>query len=205
MKKISLILVLLISFPSFVTNAKSKYRGSSEDLDAAFSRLKDVGVDLQPTGTICEYLAKEVLEKKYPVEQFKVVVGIQYGERRNAVGELDMSVVDLEYDEVVYIAEVKCWKNPSAGLKKAKKQITRFLTNLRGNRVNWMKILSPGYEDWSIDSSYFDSNFDVGYIAQKGSKRSGYTDELELSLSDAMKLRTKIMECQSEGSCARAK
>lgn len=205
MKNLSLFIALFIAIPSFVSSAKSKYSRSNDQLDAAFSRLKDIGVDLQPTGTICEYLAKETLEESYPSEQFKIVIGIQYGERKNAVGELDMTVVDLEYNEVVYIAEVKCWKNPRAGLKKAKSQMNRFLTNLRGRRVNWMKILAPGYDDWTMNARNFDSNFEVGYIAQKGSKRSGFTKELEFDLSDAMKLRQRIMECQKERRCARGK
>jgi hypothetical protein len=192
--------MLLISSSSFA-GSYSHHEQNSQKIAQAFETLKDIGVDLQPTGAICEYIAKAQLEKKYSPEQFQIILGVQYGEERNAVGELDVTIVDLEYQEVIYVAEVKCWKKPRAGLKKAKSQISRFMNYLRGHRVNWMKILAPDYEGTTIDSSYYQNDFEVGYIAQKGSRKSGYTTELEFTLREAMELRSMIMTCQREGDC----
>lgn len=197
---------LLVSSVSFAGNDSYKQSSSKVDyskIDEAFDRLKDVGVDLQPTGTICEYLAKETIERKFSPDQFEIVLGIQYGEFKNAVGELDVTVIDREFSQVVYVAEVKCWKNPASGLKKAKEQLSRFMNYLNGRRVNWMKILAPGYDSLHVESADFQNQFDVGYIAQKGSRKSGYTTELDFTLREAMKLRARIMECQDAGECKR--
>lgn len=203
MKILKFFLMTVLLAPNF-TLASTKSLNTSSKLNEAFQRLKDVGVDLQPTGTICEYLAKEKLEETFNPEQFQIILGIQYGEQRNAVGEIDLTVMDLVHDEVVYIAEVKCWKNPSAGLKKAKSQLNRFINYLEGNKVNWMKILAPGYDNIFVSSRLFNSGFDVGYIAQKGTSRKGYTHELSFSLKEAMILRSMIMKCQSQGKCKKA-
>lgn len=186
---------------SFVFLSCSTVFAGTASVNQAYERLKNIGVDLQPTGTICEYLAKETLEKKYSPEQFRVVIGVQYGETTDAMGELDLTVVDLEYDEVVYVGEVKCWKDPRAGLKKAKEQLARFKGAQHSSRVNWMKILAPGYSDLQITSRHYDSNFETGYVAQKGSRKSGYTSELDFTLSEAMEIRARIRACQSSGEC----
>lgn len=174
-------------------------------VDDAYELHKNDGVDLQPIGTICEYLAKDVLEKRYDPDFYRVVIGVQYGESRNAMGELDLTVVDLEYNEAVFIGEVKCWKDPRAGLAKAKKQINRFRKANDQNRVNWLKILSPGYTDFVVSKRTYRNSYEVGYVAPKGTRKAGYTHELDLTLDQAMDLRRRIMNCQESGKCKRPK
>lgn len=174
-------------------------------VDDAYELHKNDGVDLAAVGTICEYLAKDVLERKYDPDLYRVVIGVQYGQSRNAMGELDLTVVDLEYNEAVFIGEVKCWKDAKAGLRKAKKQLSRFRNAHYDNRVNWVKILSPGYSDFVVSKRTYNGSYEVGYVAPKGTRKAGYTHELDLTLEEAMTLRKRIMDCQDSGRCKRPK
>lgn len=171
------------------------------NLEDDFLALKDSGISYEATGTVCEEVAQLQFEKKYVPEQYTVVTGIEYNADGRTIGELDLVIFDNASKKVVLVGEVKCWKNMSSGLKKAKDQRQRFLKYLRSSKAitfQWLKdktakITKPQFHDLSKFVS----------IAQKGAMASGYEYELPYTLNELMGLRTRLIRCQEYDDCAK--
>ena len=76
-------------------------------------------------GKKCEWLAQKKIAKRYPKKKFKLFKNVTYRSYSN-VGELDIVVINKKTSKVIYIAEVKCWKNLVKASKAADKQLNRF-------------------------------------------------------------------------------
>lgn len=174
------------------------YAGLPED----FEQIKNLGRDLEPTGAICEEVARLRFSEKYPQPKYTVVTGIQYSDKfGNTIGELDLVVFDNQTQVANVIAEVKCWKSPKSGLKKAKEQRKRFL-----DHVNSSKALSF---EWMFDrkkkltKTQFNKTKTFYFIGQSGVVNHGFDFELPYSLDELMDLRNDILNCQTLGACSR--
>ena len=163
----------------------------------AFEALRFVEDDFINTGTICEHVAKLEVQKSYPEARFDTWVGVTYRVGQEVIGELDLVVRDRSLQKVVLVGEVKCWRNLPAGLEKAQEQEARFRETLAeqqrlGEPVEFVKFLSQG-KTVEFDSSEFDAKVDYIAIAQNGSRRIGFDQELELGLEELMELRKQIL------------
>ncbi len=163
----------------------------------AFESLRNVDDDFVNTGTICEHVAKLEVQGQYPESRFDTFVGVTYRVGQEVIGELDLVVRDRSLRKVVLVGEVKCWRDLRAGLEKAHEQEARFRETLveqqrMGEPVEFVKFLPHG-KTVEFDSSEFDSAVEYIAIAQNGSRRVGFDQELELSLEDLMQLRKQIL------------
>jgi hypothetical protein len=187
MKNVSFLFSVLLSINSFA--------GLSEDYHA----LKNAGKDLTAIGSICEDVTQLRYIEKYPEPQFRVLTGIAYSDKDRTIGELDLIVFDNETHNAILIGEVKCWKDPKSGLKKAKEQRQRFLDYVRSSKALTFKWLTDPKEKFT--KTQFNKTSDFISIAQLGAKSKGFDVELEYTLDELMKLREDIMQCQNSGEC----
>lgn len=172
--------------------------GLSEDYD----QIKDLGRNLEPTGAICEEIARLRFAEKYPQPNYTVVTGVQYSDKTgNTIGELDLVVFDNQTDVAKIIAEVKCWKSPKGGLKKAKEQRKRFLDNVHSPKALTFKwMFDPKIK---LTKTQFNKTNSFYFIGQSGVADYGYDYELPYSLNELMDLRGDILNCQTYGACAK--
>jgi hypothetical protein len=189
MRLLNLILVFFSSLNVFA--------GLSDDFEA----IKNLSRDLEPTGAICEEVAQLRFSEKYPQPQYRVVTGIEYSDRDGTLGELDLIVFNNETQTAEFVGEVKCWKNPKGGLKKAKEQRDRFLKNVASSKALKFKWL--GDPSVKLTKTQFNKVKDFFYIAQSGTIADGFDFELPYSLRELMELRMEILRCQNEGRCPR--
>jgi len=185
---LSAVLALLIYFPV------------QAGLHDEFLALKDSGKDYRVIGTVCEEVARLQLAKIYRAPAYTVVTGIAYGNQDRTIGELDVIVFENRTGEAIKVAEVKCWRNMSAGLHKALDQRNRFLRTIKSpQRLFFRSTTTNEY----FDQSQFDSIEEFFSIAQRGATRYGYDHELQYSLEELMTLRSMLIACQDRGECAR--
>jgi hypothetical protein len=190
MKTISALLAcVLLPLPALAT--------FQEEYDA----LKDSGKNFEVTGTICEEVARRKIEKIHAKPQFEVITGIAYGDNKRTIGELDVVVFDARSKEAVKIMEVKCWRKLDGGLSKAREQRSRFLKTISKTKALYFESTT---DHSRFDYDQFDTVRDFTTIGQKGAKRAGYEDELDLELNELMDLRERIMDCQRAGACRSA-
>lgn len=187
MKKFFFVFVSLLTLNSFA--------GLTEDYHA----LKNAGKDLSAIGSICEDVTQLRYIEQYPQPQYRVLTGIAYSDKDRTIGELDLIVFDTNTHNAILIGEVKCWKNPKGGLKKAKDQRQRFLTHVKSSKALTFKWLSDPKEKFT--KTQFNKTNDFISIAQLGTKAKGFDVELEYTLDELMQLRTDIMQCQDSGEC----
>lgn len=194
MKRLSLQFSAYILSSFFTTSLLATPTNLNED----FEILKDSGINYVQVGTICEEVAKLRLEKIYPADEYEVVTGISYFQGSRTVGELDVIVFRNSDQEAVVVAEVKCWKRLSAGLKKAKNQMNRFKEFVRSNKIDRMSKDGQSYS-----AKQFDENPEFITISQTGGVEKGFTMDIDLTLAESQSLRSKIMKCQNQGDCAK--
>jgi len=192
MKVISILLSLLIF-------SKIVLAGYSEDFD----KIKDLGRDLEPTGAICEEVARLRFVEMFPKPDFSVVTGIEYSDKDGTVGELDVVVFNNQSKIAQVIAEVKCWTNAKNGLKKAKEQRQRFLLNVKSSKALKFKWLDD--PKLPLTKTQFNKVSDFYFVGQSGTQSEGFDYELPYSLRELMDLRKEILVCQSNGKCQKPK
>lgn len=172
------------------------YAGLAED----YEQIKDLGRDMEPTGAICEEVARLRFSEKYPEPEFTVVTGIQYSDKAgNTIGELDLIVFDNKTKIAKIIAEVKCWASAKSGMKKAKDQRKRFLTHVHSPKALTFRWLSD--PSVKLTKTQFNKTNEFYFIAQSGTRQHGFDYELPYTLPELMKLRENILACQTQGAC----
>ena len=192
MAKNTLLFVFLVScFFSF--NAQAAWEDD-------FKRLKDVQRSFEDTGAICEELARLRFEDLYPNSNYKVVVGISYGDLKSTIGELDVVVIDEANKKAVQVAEVKCWKSFAGGLEKAKEQRQRFLNALKSKHTLYYQCDAT---EESYEESIFSNVSTFLTVGPKGSKQAGYDFELEYDFKQLRHLGMELLRCQDRGECAK--
>ena len=184
-------LVLAFSFNTFA--------GLTEDYD----KLKDLGRNLEPTGAICEEIAQLRFAEIYPEPKYKVVTGVEYADKEKTLGELDVVVFNNETQIVDVVGEVKCYTTMKNGLKKAKEQRKRFLTNVGSPKALTFTWLSD--RSLKLAKTQFKKVQKFVSIAQLGAVAKGYDYELPYTLNELMQLREDILKCQGDGVCAAKK
>ncbi|RYZ69296.1 MAG: hypothetical protein EOP05_15055 [Proteobacteria bacterium] len=183
--------VLLFTFAASVSHA------AAFSLEEDYDTLKDSGQNFVVIGTICEEVARLEMAQEFQEPQYHVVTGIAYGNSKKTIGELDVIVFENKSQDVVKIAEVKCWKDQAGGLTKALDQRKRFLKNIQKGGID----MRSTHDNRQYSAKQFRKCKDFETIGQQGSKDYGYDRELAHSLEDLMGLRTRIMNCQSTGEC----
>lgn len=169
------------------------------DILPMFEALKNRPVDYEPMGQICEQVAREQLLENYPKSQYHITIGIEYSVSRMTIGELDVVVIDSKTQDVILVAEVKCWRNMDGGLKKAKEQRARFIRTLQkqGSSVRYY-----AHEGGNFRSEQFKKTKFIA-IAQNGSEEHGFDVGLDFTLRELMELRDMLLRCQASKQCPR--
>lgn len=187
----TLILLVLLSLKSFA--------GLTED----FNQLKYSGQNFEPDGTICEEIARLRFQEKYPQPEYAVITGVEYSDNKTGltIGELDLVVLNNQSHEAVAIGEVKCWKSPKGGLKKAKEQRQRFQNNMSSKKSLTFTWLDDAHV--KMHQSQFDEVEQFFSVGPQGAKEFGFDYELDYSLSELMDLRSELLTCQAYGDCTK--
>ncbi|UXR63392.1 hypothetical protein EZJ49_09925 [Bdellovibrio bacteriovorus] len=165
-----------------------------------FEELKSIPRSYEDSGAICEEVARLDMQKEFPAPQYKVEVGIAYGDGSRTIGELDIVIMDLRQNKVIKIAEVKCWKDVRGGLKKAMDQRARFLKYNNSSKPLFFRSTSSHQ---AFERELFDEVEEFFSIAQKGSASQGFDVELAYTLKEMHDHRTDMLRCQSQGLCAK--
>ncbi len=181
-------------FATFIFSVTA-FAGLGED----FEQIKDLGRNLEPIGAICEEIAQLRFAEKYPTPNYKVITGVEYADKDGTLGELDLVVINNETQVAEILGEVKCWKSPKSGLKKAKDQRQRFLTNVKSSKALEFKWLSD--PKMKLTKTQFNKVKEFYFIAQSGTLNDGFDFELPYSLNELMQLREDILRCQDAGNC----
>ena len=181
-----------------VASSLNVFAGLAQD----FEQLKNLGLNLEPTGAICEDVAQLRFAEKYPQPQYSVLTGIEYGDRDGTIGELDLVVFNNNTHIAEIVAEVKCWSSAKSGLKKAKDQRNRFLTNVRSMRALQFKWLRD--PKLPLAKTQFKKVSRFYFIAQANTLDDGFDFELPYTLKELMQLRSDILDCQASGACQKA-
>ena len=184
------------AFLSIVLFVTQVFAGWAED----FEILKNRSRDYEDAGSICEEIAKIQFEKKYDLNKYLVDVGIAYNDSQRTIGELDIVVFERNTNQVIHVAEVKCWKDAGGGLQKAKEQRQRFLNNIRSNKALTFRSTST---DQVYSQEQFKKVNQFSTIGQKGSLKNGYEEELEYDLRELHKMRVEMLRCQDSGVCVK--
>lgn len=165
-----------------------------------FAKLKDVAgtADYEVVGTVCEQVAKLRFEEEFPAGRYTVTTGVEYGDGRRTIGELDVVVIENMTSKVVRVTEVKCWKDFKGALKKAHEQRNRFIRTLKSNIQIKFKSLSSNLV---FTKANFSNVREYMAVAQKGSKNAGFDRELSYDLKELMQLRMMMIQCQHQGVC----
>jgi hypothetical protein len=186
---------LVFLFISFFTT--HLLAGLAED----FHTLKNSGKDFHIVGSICEHVTQLRYIEEYPEPDYRVLTGIAYRDKDRTLGELDLIVFENKDSKAILIGEVKCWKDPDGGLKKAKDQRQRFLKNIKSNKALTFEWLDNPKEKFT--KGQFNKTKNFISISQLGTKEAGFDVELEYTLEELMKLRHDIMACQVSGECVK--
>ncbi|WP_415062626.1 hypothetical protein [Bdellovibrio sp.] len=167
------------------------------DLKSIFDALKDKPVNYEPTGQICEQVARLKYAEVYDPSQFDLNVGVEYKVSGTTIGELDLVITNKSNHQVALVGEVKCWRNVQGALNKAHKQRARFISTLQsqGNRIVFLaKEGAPFKAAQFVNPKYV-------AISTLGTVSSGFDTEIEYSLDEMLQLRESLMRCQAEGKC----
>lgn len=170
------------------------------NLETDFQAIKNNGRSLVDIGAICEEVAQLDLKRKYNADNYTVLTSIAYSDLDGTVGELDIIVFEKATNTAILVGEVKCWKDMEAGLRKALSQRARFQRNVNSSKALTFSWL-PNPAAYRLTKQQFNKVRTFVTIAQRGSRSSGYDIELEHSLNDLMELRSRIMQCQAQGTC----
>ncbi|MCM2321832.1 MAG: hypothetical protein NDJ90_01060 [Oligoflexia bacterium] len=189
MRNLSILALLFASLPVF-----------AGDLEEAFSALRDSAIDYENTGAVCEQIARLDLAKHYPAPTYESVTGIVYQNLERSIGELDVVIFDKRTDQAVLVAEVKCWRNLQSARQKARKQRDRFLSAIE-NVPEELTFYSMSQRKQEFRAEQFSSRLRFISISQQGGSQVGFDDELDFTLEELMRLRTRLMECQASGEC----
>lgn len=165
--------------------------------DAYVNRLRNISVNYQVDGAICEQVARLELEAEYPRQQYKVDVNLAYGLGNQVLGELDVVVSEKFSDAVILVGEVKCWTEPGRAQAKGAAQRLRFMDHIQRTQGLWVR-----QDHRYFKMSRFGDLRDFVLIGPRGSRRHGFERELRLGLEDLMDLRRTMMDCQKAGECA---
>lgn len=168
-----------------------------------FNQLKHSGVNFEPSGTICEEIARLRFAEKYPEPNFRVITGVTYSSEEKMLGELDLVVFDNATTDAKLIAEVKCGQNARMNYKKAQAQRKRFLDNIKlpqALKFVWLKNKAEPFKKTQFKKA---KNFLS--IAQQGTHDDGFQVELPYTLDELMTLRSDLMNCQASGDCTKPK
>lgn len=175
------------------------FNAGAVDIQTVFEELKDKPVDYEPTGQVCEQVARLQFGEQYDSSQYEINVGVEYKVQNRTIGELDLVITDKKDRQVVLVGEVKCWKDMNGALNKARNQRNRFIRTLQSQGS---AIVFDPKEGGDFESSQFSDTKYVS-ISQAGGTGFGFDDDLDFSLKELMGLRSKLLACQSSGECAR--
>lgn len=164
---------------------------------AYVNQLRNISVNYQVEGAICEQVARLELEREYPRAEYRIDVNLTYGLANQVLGELDIVVTARYSDAVVLVGEVKCWTEPGRAQAKGSAQRVRFMDHLQTTPALWVR-----HENRYLKMSRFDGLRDFILIGPRGTRSHGFERELRLGLADLMDLRRTMMACQKAGECA---
>lgn len=166
-------------------------------LSGYFEALRYVRVLYSNVGSVCEQVARIDLTKQYDSQIYSIDTNVLYGYGNEAVGELDVVVLDRLSNTVVKIYEIKCWSGAgNNALRTARKQRERFFETMG---------FSASPRIWSRQVKYSAQQFRNITPAQYllgGPPGRNFEYELPLTTSELNQLFAMIVACQKAGDCA---
>ncbi|OFZ21743.1 MAG: hypothetical protein A2X94_15765 [Bdellovibrionales bacterium GWB1_55_8] len=186
--------LLLVLFSAFSIQVQA------EPIQSLFEKLRDSGEDYQNEGAVCEQVARLELQREYPSHSYEIVVGIEYANVRQTIGELDVVVFD-RHGQAILVGEVKCWSDLRKARRKAAQQRTRFLDTIQSGAPIDMFLASNRSVPFRREQFQALSRFIS--ISQRGGRSFGFDRDLPNSLSEMRELRETLMQCQAAGKCRR--
>lgn len=191
--------LLLVLFSAFSIQVQA------EPIQTLFEKLRDSGEDYQNEGAVCEQVARLELQREYPSHSYEIVVGIEYANVRQTIGELDVVVFDRRpgpgQGQAVLVGEVKCWSDLRKARRKAAQQRTRFLDTIQSGVPIDMFLASNRSVPFRREQFQALSQFIS--ISQRGGRSFGFDRDLPNSLPEMRELRETLMQCQAAGKCRR--
>jgi len=186
------IVVLTFTISSSIFAKVNEY--SEKKIQDYFEILSYEKTNFEPDGAVCERVAVREVDQLYPKENYTIVNGIQYDDKKSTIGELDLVIFDKSTGKVEAVAEVKCWRSFQGALKKAKEQRMRFQTYLNRNIVLSDEDKRYSKNDFSNIKKFFT-------VSQAGGVNQGFDFELSLDLKEFIELRKRLLDCHAEGRC----
>lgn len=180
---------------AFNLSAKTFDKDAEKRINQYFEVLSYEKENFEPDGKVCERVAVREVEALYPRENYEILNSIQYDNKKETVGELDLVIFDRQTGLVEAVAEVKCWTSFKNALKKAKEQRMRFQLNLNRGII----ITDENGKRYSKD--LFKNVKRYFTISQMGGVNQGFDFELSLDLSEFMELRKRLLDCNAQGRC----
>lgn len=197
MKNLKLLLIVSLLLATSFLHAKDS--ASEARINELFEELSYVKANYDPTGAVCEKVAEIEIKALYPETDYQIINGIEYHNKIEAIGELDLIIFDKKTDLVDNVIEVKCWKSYKGGLRKAHEQKTRFQANLK----NDIRILDKNGKTYP--KAKFLNIREFKTMSQLGGVQEGFDYELSLDLKSLMKLRDKLLDCYAHKRCPRVR
>lgn len=177
--------------------AASAFAGLGED----FAQLKNSGINYEVIGAVCEEVTRLRFQEEFPAPRYGVVTGVEYGDGNRTIGELDVVVFEAQTNKVLRVAEVKCWKDPQAAIRKALDQRQRFVKTIKSGKTVRFRSLNSNIQ---FRRDNFLSNPQQIAVSQNGTKFAGFDTEIGYELRELMQLRKMMIECQASRQCTPA-
>ncbi len=188
----------LFGLACFIAIFNSAQCFAQSSLDKTYESLMKKNYDYTVYGVVCEVLAKDMIEKSYPSDRYNIVIGIAYKNRRRTIGELDLVILRKSDGEAISVGEVKCGRNLSATLKKAKTQLRRFHSYRNSDQLDRLTF-TDNHEEYK--PRQFDGQISYFSVAQRGAKDAGFTFEIPISHKEIKSLHERLKSCQSHPDC----
>lgn len=189
------LLLLTLSFVS-LADAESK-KHNYQRINELFEILAYSDASFVPTGAVCEQVAMVEFEEHFPKSQYDMVLGIEYTNMKEVIGELDLVIFDKQTKMAQSVIEIKCWKNPKGGLRKARQQRMRFQNQMKYR----LELFDRNKTFYKKDQ--FTQIREYKSAGQLGVTDEGYDLELSLNLKELMVLRNMLLDCYAVKECPR--
>lgn len=162
-------------------------------LEGYLASIQGLDYDYRKVGSVLEALAFRHLERLYPPPRYSVYRSVEYlNAAGRTVGEIDLLLYDHEAHAVIEIFECKISGQPERALRQAQDQLARFRNSLQAREVSRFnsRTRTPS-RGWSLAD--FPQPPKEGFIGGQGTRRFGYTIELDLTREEADILQARLL------------
>jgi hypothetical protein len=197
-----LIFLLITTFNTPINSRHQTYKTIKSKLKLLPEKSKQLYAN--DIGSICEFIAKEIIAKKYRSSHYMIKTNIAYGDHHKRIlGELDIVVFNRSSRRAALLIEVKCRKDQQKALSHGYNQLKRF-KNIISESLELDEAQKPiihrGATQFTLDQ--FDGvNTQVMMPKQcDGCPMKPY--EFDLTLDDVKNLQTMLLNSTMNSTAA---